>query len=79
MQALQYMHAVATVGLRIDVQGCAKKLVQGWKKSSAQLQPAQANQARLVLNKQNSQFFMHNAVCMYGLLMNDQCAGTERT
>ena len=28
-----------------NVQGCAKKLVPGWEKSSAQLQPAQAGHA----------------------------------
>ena len=39
------------VSVQPNIQGCAKKLVPGCKKSSAQLQPAQAGHARLVLNK----------------------------
>ena len=35
----------------LTIQGCAKKLVPGWEKSSAQLHPGQAGHARLVLNK----------------------------
>ena len=42
------------------LQGCAKKLVPGWEKSTAQLQTATAGHARLVLSKTVT--FSHNPV-----------------
>ena len=55
-QKMPRAHTCGYIVLLLDpallfIQGCAKKLVPGWDKSSAQLQPALAGHARLLLNK----------------------------
>ena len=45
------LHPLGVVPLGWQIQGCAKKLLPGSEKSSANLQPAQAGHARLVLNE----------------------------